>query len=980
MKDQQISASQNGIGINRALSAKLQPDFLSNFLANLIKMQDKKPVEGFMPRNEFMKTISLELFNLNVDIAYNDVFAVATFGQKRNEYQVQEVTTRYLFAQFWCEFTKEVLTEFLEEDIIFKQQELTSFSVKNINESSILPSGELNKRNFYLQLFRTYCELPFEETLKNFLQVYTDVFFKEKPLTVQKYFLCEVAIIETVAYQQDIKLIYAFNFAHDTSRELYYHQSAEVQALMRKAVKMVKKSDMGVYEQPYKKKDNKQNNSSIKEELQNGLEFFFSNVMMKCYQVPVLFTQSSEEPLINDQIGTYIVMFFEKSVRKRTYAKTQTQKQRLRKNQDLKKNFDSSRGRVLEDSLYHRESKMRRFCNYFVTLFHQKKLNPFSQFVNGQTLKVIKQKVRDKMNQFTEDDQQDDGEGSTPNKLQNNMESAGQLQSLSSRSKKQSAEIQKPHQALQKQSIQEDLNCQSVPGITGSQTGGQHYQNKKNRKMRKSSNSSFSGSQMSAPREGPYSKNRLYQNRQSMHVQMNSQKNYDNFISDDNGLIKNNPITKSNNGRLSEMNIHPNIQDLENDKRAQKSKSVLSRYMSSRQDKYSIDFDDIQPQKVGGITGNFLHSKQQSKHDFYDYSDMKSIKGHGQQPISRISSYASDELNYDPYEEAKDPKKVKAYNGKKIKSRQTEIKQDSTKFQTAQFGQATIISPKIQVGPPTLANDDIKAVQDPYNNRMLHDNNGRARQNSKQRKGGNGNIIGGGFDIISDMNEVALNNIKDNVKYEAQQDYYAHSYKNSIGSRGLDKGNAGYNADSMLSLYNKIPDSKNINFHGSEVSQEFQQSQHHKRPSKASDLRLNPKMLGNVDVNDKANTDKLYLDTSPTQSNPYLDTNQQQQPRGSTKNKQKQQQLPEQKQQKQIQMQQRQDITQKQSQQTTLGQQQRRKQQQQNIQSEEKEYEEQDANDSEYDDASELDDDYAPQQEQQQPRNQKKQQSFNIMQ
>lgn len=46
---------------------------------------------------------------------------------------------------------------------------------------------------------------------------------------------------------------------------------------------------------------------------------------------------------------------------------------------------------------------MRRFCNYFVTLFHQKKLNPFSQFVNGSTLKLIKQKVRDKMNMYTED-------------------------------------------------------------------------------------------------------------------------------------------------------------------------------------------------------------------------------------------------------------------------------------------------------------------------------------------------------------------------------------------------------------------------------------------------------------------------------------------------------------------------------------------------------------------------------------------------
>ena len=131
---------------------------------------------------------------------------------------------------------------------------------------------------------------------------------------------------------------------------------------------------MGIYEQPYKKK---QSNKEV--ELQNGLEFFFSNVMLKCYQVPVLFTQSSEDPQTNtEQVGTFIVMFFEKAVRKRTYAKTPTQKTRIKKAIDQKRNYDSSRGRVLEDSLLHRESKMRRFCNYFVTLFHQKKLNPFS--------------------------------------------------------------------------------------------------------------------------------------------------------------------------------------------------------------------------------------------------------------------------------------------------------------------------------------------------------------------------------------------------------------------------------------------------------------------------------------------------------------------------------------------------------------------------------------------------------------------------
>jgi len=71
-----------------------------------------------------------------------------------------------------------------------------------------------------------------------------------------------------------------------------------------------------------------------------------------------------------DSVGTFILMFFEKAVRKRTYAKTPTQKLRIKKNNESKKNIDSSRGRILEDSLFHRESKMRRFCNYFVTLFH----------------------------------------------------------------------------------------------------------------------------------------------------------------------------------------------------------------------------------------------------------------------------------------------------------------------------------------------------------------------------------------------------------------------------------------------------------------------------------------------------------------------------------------------------------------------------------------------------------------------------------
>ena len=33
----------------------------------------------------------------------------------------QQLATRYFMAQFWCEFTKEVLTEFLNEDFLIKE-------------------------------------------------------------------------------------------------------------------------------------------------------------------------------------------------------------------------------------------------------------------------------------------------------------------------------------------------------------------------------------------------------------------------------------------------------------------------------------------------------------------------------------------------------------------------------------------------------------------------------------------------------------------------------------------------------------------------------------------------------------------------------------------------------------------------------------------------------------------------------------------
>ena len=48
---------------------------------------------------------------------HNDCLSVASIAKiDRKMKDTQDLVTRYFMAQFWCEFTKEVLSEFLEED------------------------------------------------------------------------------------------------------------------------------------------------------------------------------------------------------------------------------------------------------------------------------------------------------------------------------------------------------------------------------------------------------------------------------------------------------------------------------------------------------------------------------------------------------------------------------------------------------------------------------------------------------------------------------------------------------------------------------------------------------------------------------------------------------------------------------------------------------------------------------------------------
>ena len=123
---------------------------------------------------------------------------------------------------------------------------------------------------------------------------------------------------------------------------------------------------------------------------------------MKVYQVPNLFTRMSPNTSVTeDSTNTFLIMFHEKNMRKRMYAKTATQKMRIKKVKEIKKTQDPTFGRVLEDLVAARASKMRRFCNYFVTLYHIDRINPFSQFTPTNKLKDLKDKVRMKMEYYS---------------------------------------------------------------------------------------------------------------------------------------------------------------------------------------------------------------------------------------------------------------------------------------------------------------------------------------------------------------------------------------------------------------------------------------------------------------------------------------------------------------------------------------------------------------------------------------------------
>lgn len=156
----------------------------------MIKMQVSTPIESegnfVQSRDEFQKTLTLELFNLTVSNTTHpsrSILCLITSSRSEQSPASESMPRSTILPpdiispSFGANSPRKCSWNFSKRTTSTKskhhlqqhfRQEMSSFSLRNINETSIIQQNDLNKRNFYLQLFRTYCELPFEEISSNF--------------------------------------------------------------------------------------------------------------------------------------------------------------------------------------------------------------------------------------------------------------------------------------------------------------------------------------------------------------------------------------------------------------------------------------------------------------------------------------------------------------------------------------------------------------------------------------------------------------------------------------------------------------------------------------------------------------------------------------------------------------------------------------------------------------------------------------------
>ena len=146
--------------------------------------------------------------------------------------------------------------------------------------------------------------------------------------------------------------------------------------------------------------------------------------------------------------------------------------------------------------------------------------------------------------------------------------------------------------------------------------------------------------------------------------------NYD--VAESYGLGIRKEVLRSNYGLTERNEGVDKIKGVEEIKHA-KSKSLLSKQMSSKNDKNSIDFDDIQPINYVGDQPFVRIGAKNSRQGFYDVESQQISPANKSNNIiemfSGISIKDSIESRSEVNEELKQQKNIKTYAGKKGKSR-----------------------------------------------------------------------------------------------------------------------------------------------------------------------------------------------------------------------------------------------------------------------------------------------------------------------
>ena len=185
--------------------------------------------------------------------------------------------------------------------------------------------------------------MPFCKSLRNFAAVFNEMFLRESPKVNVKYTLLEVQVIE-IANMDTPKEVFSvpfkLNFGRSTSREVDFLKSKAYCSVVNLLCKSLQRRDFrhmvdlqnrgnlacasnlgygaGGRRTTYTREKPKKEEDA---EPKNGLEFFFANICLRMYQLPILFFDSSEFPLASDQ-GCFMILVFEKVIKKRVVVPT----------------------------------------------------------------------------------------------------------------------------------------------------------------------------------------------------------------------------------------------------------------------------------------------------------------------------------------------------------------------------------------------------------------------------------------------------------------------------------------------------------------------------------------------------------------------------------------------------------------------------------------------------------------------------------